>query len=64
MRRYVSRHEDRVMYAMPGSARKPAVKKKKPYWPTWPLHFRPTTSVERTRQLIPIPDPNNLNITH
>jgi len=32
------------------------VKKKKPYWPTWPRHFRPMTSVARTRQQIPIPD--------
>lgn len=32
------------------------MKKKKPYWPTWPRHLRPTASVERTRQQIPIPD--------
>lgn len=45
-----------VGWAMNERDRIPAVKKKKPYWPTWPRHLRRTASVQRTRQHIPIPE--------
>lgn len=32
------------------------MKNKKPYWPTWLRHLRPTASVVRTRQQMPMPD--------